>query len=191
MVGVLGGTFSAFQLAWLGYATLVGFLQLCSLALAINGVVIALTVVPAVGGLALQRRAIMAFGRSLRVRPRCLGVVSVVVVATTIITAFAACDLVQWYDTGLYHLQAVKWAAHYPAVPGLANLHYRFGYNNSVHLFAAYTDAFWEGVAAHIANGFLLLLALCQWLTTILFARRIRAISASTTSCRALRFARR
>ena len=96
MVGVLGGTFSAFQLAWLGYAKLVGFRQLCSLALAMNGVVIALTVVPAVGGLALQRRAIMAFGRSLRVRPRCLGVVSVVVVATTIITAFAACDLVQW-----------------------------------------------------------------------------------------------
>ena len=173
--GVLGGTLSTFQLAWLGYATLVGFLQLCSLVLAMNGVVIALTVVPAVGGLALQRRAIMAFGRGLRVRPRYLGVVSVVVVATTIITAYAACDLVQWYDTGLYHLQAVKWAAHYPAVPGLANLHYRFGYNNSVHLFAAYTDAFWEGVAAHIANGFLLLLALCQWLTTILFARGPRA----------------
>ena len=173
--GVLGGSLSTFQVAWLGYATLVGFLQLCSLVLAMNGVVIALTVVPAVAGLALQRRAIMACGRSLRARPRSLGVVTVVVVATTIVTAYAACDLVQWYDTGLYHLQAVKWATHYPAVPGLANLHYRFGYNNSVHLFAAYTDAFWEGVAAHIANGFLLLLALCQWFTTILFARGPRA----------------
>ena len=84
---------------------------------------------------------------------------------------YAACDLVQWYDTGLYHLQAVQWSTHYPAVPGLANLHYRLGYNNSVHLFAAYTDAFWEGVAAHIANGFLLLVVLCQWFSEIFFAR--------------------
>ncbi|CAN5671891.1 hypothetical protein BH11MYX1_BH11MYX1_00570 [soil metagenome] len=169
--GSLGGSLSTFQIAWLGYATLLGFLQLCSLVLAMNTVVIALSLAPAVAGFALQRHAIAAFARSLQARPRHLGVASAVVVTTSVVTAYAACDLVQWYDTGLYHLQAVKWAAHYPAVPGLANLHYRFGYNNSVHLFAAYTDAFWEGVAAHIANGFLLLIALCQWFTEILFAR--------------------
>jgi hypothetical protein len=171
--GWLGCSISTFQLAWLGYATLVGFLQLCSLALAMNTVVIVLTVAPAAAGLALERRGIAAFARSLS--PRRLGVSAAVMLAATLVTAYASFDLVQWYDTGLYHLQAVKWAGHFPAVPGLANLHYRYGYNNSVHLFAAYTDAFWEGVAAHIANGFLLLLALCQWFSTILFARGPRA----------------
>ena len=42
-----------------------------------------------------------------------------------------------WYDTLLYHAQVVKWNFTYPAVPGLAILHERFGYNSSFHLFAA------------------------------------------------------
>lgn len=33
-------------------------------------------------------------------------------------------------DTGLYHAQAIKWIETYKAVPGLANLHERFGYNS-------------------------------------------------------------
>lgn len=42
------------------------------------------------------------------------------------------------YDTGLYHTQAVQWITDYRAVPGLANLHSRFGFNpNIFSLFAA------------------------------------------------------
>lgn len=171
----LGGSFSVFQVAWFGYAALIGSLQLCSLALAMNTLVIGLTVIPALAGFALQRRTLVRFVRTMRRELRRVVVLTAIFVVTTAVAAYAAFDLVQWYDTGLYHLQAVKWAAHYPAVPGLANLHYRFGYNNSVHLFAAYTDAFWEGVAAHIANSFLLVLALCQWFSEILFARGRRA----------------
>lgn len=173
-VAAFGGSLSTFQVAWLGYATLLGFLELCSVVAAMTVLVIVLTLVPAIAGYALQRRALAARVRTLLRQPRRVAVVAAVVVATSFVTAYAACDLVQWYDTGLYHLQAVQWATHYPAVPGLANLHYRFGYNNSVHLFAAYTDAFWEGVSAHIANGFLLLVALCQWFSEIFFARTPR-----------------
>ncbi len=36
------------------------------------------------------------------------------------------------YDTGLYHLQAIKWIEKYPVVPGLANLHGRFGFNPNI-----------------------------------------------------------
>jgi hypothetical protein len=36
------------------------------------------------------------------------------------------------YDTGLYYLQSIKWIENYPVVPGLANLHGRFGFNPNI-----------------------------------------------------------
>lgn len=41
------------------------------------------------------------------------------------------------YDAGLYHIQTIKWINQYPAVPGLANLHYRFGFNSNIYPFFA------------------------------------------------------
>jgi hypothetical protein len=35
------------------------------------------------------------------------------------------------YDTGLYHLPFIRWIAEAGSVPGLANLHYRFGFNST------------------------------------------------------------
>src|SRR6266853_379052 len=51
----------------------------------------------------------------------------VLVLVTACAAAYACCDRVTAYDTPLYHLQIVKWDARYSAVPGLANLHLRFG----------------------------------------------------------------
>lgn len=42
------------------------------------------------------------------------------------------------YDTGLYYLNAIRWAREYPVVPGLANLHSRLAYNQSLFLFVAF-----------------------------------------------------
>jgi hypothetical protein len=41
-------------------------------------------------------------------------------------------------------------------------------------LFAAYTDAYWQGTAVHVANGFMLVSVLCQWFAEILSARTPR-----------------
>lgn len=41
------------------------------------------------------------------------------------------------YDTGLYHGQFIMWMNRYAAVPGLANLHERFGFNSHWHLLAS------------------------------------------------------
>jgi hypothetical protein len=41
------------------------------------------------------------------------------------------------YDSGLYHNQFIMWMNQFPAVPGLANLHERFGFNSHWHLLAA------------------------------------------------------
>lgn len=44
------------------------------------------------------------------------------------------------YDTGLYHLQTIKWIEEYAVVPGLANLHGRFGFNPNIFTFLAATS---------------------------------------------------
>lgn len=41
-------------------------------------------------------------------------------------------------DTGGYHAPMVEWIRHYAIVPGLANLNYRFGFNNSWFLLNAF-----------------------------------------------------
>jgi len=41
------------------------------------------------------------------------------------------------YDGGLYHLAAVRWIWEYGAVPGLANLHGRLGFNSALSAVAA------------------------------------------------------
>jgi len=41
------------------------------------------------------------------------------------------------YDTGLYHLQTVKWITSAPVPFGLANLHHRFGYNSAWYIIGA------------------------------------------------------
>jgi len=46
------------------------------------------------------------------------------------------------YDTGLYHNQFIKWINTFPVIPGLANLHGRFGFNSHWHLLEAGLNGF-------------------------------------------------
>ncbi len=46
----------------------------------------------------------------------------------------------QIYDTGLYHIQSIKWIEEYSVVPGLANLHGRFGFNSNIFSLFALTS---------------------------------------------------
>lgn len=168
------GTLTTFQTIWLGYAGLLCFLQLVSLVLPIGTIALALSLIPAIAGFALERTAVAQRWRRLCLRARIFAVTACVAFLAWLVVDYVCCDLVRWYDTGLYHLQAVKWISQYGTVPGLGNLHMRFGYNNSVHVFGAYVDAYWEGMAAHVSNGFFLALALAQWFAEIFFARTPR-----------------
>ena len=44
------------------------------------------------------------------------------------------------YDSALYHIQSIKWIEEYSTVPGLANLHSRFGFNPNIFTFFALTS---------------------------------------------------
>jgi hypothetical protein len=57
------------------------------------------------------------------------------------------------HDTLLYHLPAVRWVAEFGSVPGLANLHGRFGFNTALHPLAAlFGSPFGEEVGREYAN---------------------------------------
>lgn len=78
------------------------------------------------------------------------------------------------YDVGLYYLQTFRWTKEYPIVPGLANLHGRFGHISSHHLLAAALSA----ISAD-GNGYTWLNGLLLLVTTTL---SISELAASTTS---------
>lgn len=44
------------------------------------------------------------------------------------------------YDSGLYHIQAIKWIQEFPITFGIANIHTRLGYNNILYNFAALSE---------------------------------------------------
>ena len=67
------------------------------------------------------------------------------------------------YDTGLYHIGAIGYARDFAAVPGLANLHERFGFNSSMWPLSAWLGAaWWPGNEIRIVNGVLLAVLLAE-----------------------------
>ena len=67
------------------------------------------------------------------------------------------------YDTGLYHAQAIRWIEEYGVVPGLANLHSRFGYNSASFALSAFFSETWLiGRPMHCVAGFFALLCACK-----------------------------
>lgn len=70
--------------------------------------------------------------------------------------AFGSAD--NW-DAGLYHMNAIQYAAEYRVIPGLANLHDRFGVTNSQHLLtAALSGSGWGLSAFRLEVGFFVFL---------------------------------
>ncbi|WP_190277511.1 LIC_10190 family membrane protein [Adhaeribacter rhizoryzae] len=69
-------------------------------------------------------------------------------------------------DSGLYHIQAIKWPQYYPVVPGIGNLLSQIGYNSSFFLWSA----FFSGVSLtsqpiYALNSYLVLLLTVTGLT--------------------------
>jgi hypothetical protein len=64
-------------------------------------------------------------------------------------------------DHGLYYLNSIRWDSEYPIVPGLANLHNRFGFNNSFFLLHAMVEhIIGRGYSGHVINGLLATMAI-------------------------------
>lgn len=90
----------------------------------------------------------------------------------TLATAFFSAQGIIWFDTGLYHYQAIEWLRLHGTVPGLALLHGRFGTNSSWFALAAPLNVgiFREKITACL-GGLTFLLGLCQ--SAIIFHRML------------------
>lgn len=90
--------------------------------------------------------------------------------------AYSANRTVLHSDTFIYHFNAVKWAKEYAAVPGLANLHGRLGFNSSFFLFAALTETGLNaGSSSHIALSLLMAVCLVHWFFIITNSSEVMA----------------
>lgn len=57
-------------------------------------------------------------------------------------------------DPARYHYQIIEWAKNYSIVPGVANLHERYGAYSAWHLlYAIFDHGSWAGKAYHLLNG--------------------------------------
>jgi hypothetical protein len=77
---------------------------------------------------------------------------------------------VELYDTGLYHAQMIQWLSRFGTPPGLALLHFRFGFSSSWFALAAVFQAVpFPDRTMTVINGLALALAVLQ--VTIAFSR--------------------
>jgi hypothetical protein len=139
---------------WMGLAMAVAFLEIWSLLRPVTPAAALLLVAAGFLGLVWNRKKL--FGQSKEV----LRGVGWPVLAYILIAAYIAlrsCGPCDYYDTGLYGAAAVRWIVTYPAVPGLANLHWRLGINSSVFLCdAAMRQGAWANLYFHFFTGLML-----------------------------------
>ncbi|MCX6432167.1 MAG: hypothetical protein NTX29_05085, partial [Actinobacteria bacterium] len=127
-----------------------------------------------VAGILLAMRARKAGGYRLHLVFRRWPVIVIAVLAiATVYMAVAALGPVTNYDSGLYHLGAIRYDGDYVTVPGLANLYFPFGYANSEFPMAAFLgNGPWSGEGFRLLNG-LIMVAGGVDLTLRLLSRRL------------------
>ena len=151
-------------LFWIGWGYTIFFLQLWHLIFPVNVFAFAVVSLIGMGGMVWNKTVLQA-GDDTKVSvdriPRIL--FSTVFILTTLLIANRAILPPLNYDTGLYHLNSLRWDATFPIVPGLGNLHGRLAFNCSYFLYAAILEiGFWVRKSFHLANGLLLLVCIAE-----------------------------
>lgn len=161
-----------FDCFYLGFAINLGLLLLLHLIMPIDWRVTAmLTVIGLAGWAAARWGRLVAFRR----RPNPDKTMMGLAIICGLWFVNLALQSPQYFDSGNYHLTAIRWNHAYPVVPGLANLDTHLGFNNSSLLYdAALEVGFWQGRASHIANGVLLLVLTLACLFCAVHAWRSR-----------------
>jgi hypothetical protein len=139
---------------WMGLAVSVAVLEIWNLLLPVTASITLFLFCAGILGLALNRSSLRNSLRSAWQSSRWMLLLGIVF---ALLLALRSCGPCDYYDTGLYGAQVVRWLQTFPAVPGLANLHGRFGLNSSVFLcIAALGQGVWRDLGFHLFTGFLL-----------------------------------
>lgn len=144
----------AFVAVWLGIALLAPLFLALSIAVALKpavalvacGIVVCLSL-----GYTTNRRAVLSCVREISL-PAAVGTLLIALG----VSAYAS-QFITLTDSGLYHLQAIRWLAEYGAVPGIALIHDRLGFTSSWFALTAPLDHdFLRGHAYASLGGFVL-----------------------------------
>ncbi|HEV2488403.1 MAG TPA: hypothetical protein VGT03_01230 [Candidatus Acidoferrales bacterium] len=154
IAGASSGRFSPTSAFWTGLALAVAFLETWSLFLRVSLETSLVLAAFGVSGIIWQRALIFRqFREAVRGRAAMLAVFSLIVVYVALRSAGPCTH----FDTGLYGEPSIHWIISYPAVPGLANVHGRLGFNSAVFLcIAALGQGFWNGLGFHLFTGMIL-----------------------------------
>src|SRR5882762_11241485 len=116
---------------WMGLAFSVAALEIWSLVLPITPSIALFLFGVGILGLGLSRSKLRASLLAAWQNSRWLLLLGL---AFALLLALRSCGPFEYYDTGLYGAPSIRWIQTYPAIPGLANLHGRLGFNSSVFL---------------------------------------------------------
>jgi hypothetical protein len=128
---------------WIGFCTVLFFIQLIHLFVAIDWRVSVAVMALGLGRILLFDQAKISSvlpnaGSLLKTHPwyTLLGFILVVLLC------LRAMQLPTMYDSGLYHFSSIRWTNEQPIVPGLGNLHWRLALNQSYFGFLALLNVF-------------------------------------------------
>jgi hypothetical protein len=148
-----------FRCFWLGFAVMLGVLQLWHLGLPVDWRASTFLAIVGVGGVLQSRKELLPLFRTpMRKVPWIFAAFLLGLILWLADLALAAPD---FFDSGNYHMTAIRWATDLPIAAGLGNLDTHFAFNNSTFLYqAALERGFWHGRSSHIGNGLLLVVLL-------------------------------
>jgi len=139
---------------WAGFSVALGLCQIWHLMWPATAWIWLVIFLLGAMGFFLCRRQILQWLIALKHDPITAAVASVCLLIISVRISILATHAVMLSDTGLYHFPAMQWNHAYAIVPGLANLHSRFGFNSSLFAYAAsLSDGIWSARPHHITNG--------------------------------------
>jgi hypothetical protein len=145
---LLGTCFLAWLLAWISLAFKIGL----AIQMIVSGLATLYFLFHCRAFVAIVREYFRAFS--------CPFIAGALLVVFGCLTLLHAAQPPSFADSGLYHVQFVKWIQNYAVIPGLGNLHGRFAFNSHLHLLSAFFNPLGFGSVAFQQNfsGFLFLL---------------------------------
>jgi hypothetical protein len=149
----------AFLAFWLGFGVTLAYLQMCSLFVPISIATLLPLIGLGLGGWMLNGRAIV---RRIHDAGLPRGRVALAAALSLWAAVFAQGPLL-YYDAGLYHLGAIRWASSFPVMPGLGNLEPALGVNSTAFLYIAALNAA-NVPGYHVALGLLIMALLLELL---------------------------
>lgn len=123
---------------WLGFASVVGLVELLHLVVPIDWrMSFALAMIGFAGFFTISRAAwklhVIVLARLVLAHRWTI----ILVIMIVVIWCSRAMSSPTNYDSGLYHFSVIRWLNEYPIVPGLGNLHGRLAFNQSYFSFVA------------------------------------------------------